>query len=161
MVKIQIQEDGITVNTLSLLTAKADSYGAKLLRQEYPITEVIEMDTGTRTFAALLASGQMMLVDGCTVDDLYPANETIAITVAETPCIGHSEAEDVEPIYDYDRAEPPLPPTATDALPGSVEKLAVIQWRLKRGYQLHHPNDRKLEVEPEPEDFPNDDDDWC
>jgi hypothetical protein len=50
------------------------------------------------------------------------------------------------------RAEPdtnrqkPLPAEPTDAPPGSEEKMQVMRERLRAGFQLHHPGDRR-EVE--------------
>lgn len=142
MVKIHIQEDGVTVNTLSLMVVKADSFGAREVRRNFPIVEVVNVDTGAKTFEAILASGQKMLVDGCTVDELYPTDEEIVETVEIQEPIVHTNQEPEDD-------EPPLPPWATDAEPGSDAKKTVIAWRLKYNYQLHHPNDRKVETELE------------
>lgn len=38
----------------------------------------------------------------------------------------------------------PLPDAPTDALPLTEEKARVMQERLRRGQQLHHPRDRQL-----------------
>ena len=43
----------------------------------------------------------------------------------------------------WEFTELPLPPEPTDAVPGSPEKLAVMQWRDEHGYQPHHPADNR------------------
>ncbi len=47
----------------------------------------------------------------------------------------------------FDRADPPLPPRPTAALPGSEEKLRAFEERLRRGQSLFHPDDPR---EPRP-----------
>ena len=48
-------------------------------------------------------------------------------------------------IYRSDRGFTPAdPPTPTEALPGTPEKIAVMKARLRAGQQLHHPLDRQL-----------------
>lgn len=37
-----------------------------------------------------------------------------------------------------------LPPSPTDALPGSPEKVAVLEWRVAHGYRLWHPDDSRV-----------------
>lgn len=37
-----------------------------------------------------------------------------------------------------------LPPYPTDAMPGSEEKINVLKERARRGWNLHHPLDKKL-----------------
>ena len=38
---------------------------------------------------------------------------------------------------------PPLPAEPTSAPPGSAERIDVMSWRMRHGYQLHHPGDAK------------------
>src|SRR4051812_36059958 len=40
----------------------------------------------------------------------------------------------------------PLPPCPTDAMPGSAEKIAVLKWRMEKGYLLWHPGDRRIDL---------------
>jgi len=39
-----------------------------------------------------------------------------------------------------------LPPCATQARPGSAEKVAVLEWRWANGFHLAHPDDAKEEA---------------
>lgn len=41
--------------------------------------------------------------------------------------------------------EPPLPPTPTQALPGSWEKVEVMRKRAASGYAIFHPDDAQLD----------------
>lgn len=38
---------------------------------------------------------------------------------------------------------PPLPEFPTDAVPGTLQKLKVMEYRVQQGCQPHHPDDRK------------------
>ena len=38
---------------------------------------------------------------------------------------------------------PKCMPEPTDAIPGSAEKIAILEQRVQRGEVLHHPKDRK------------------
>ena len=44
--------------------------------------------------------------------------------------------------------QPPLPPRPTAAIPGTEAKIAVLEWRVKNGYQPHHPHDYMEEKRP-------------
>ena len=44
---------------------------------------------------------------------------------------------------------PPLPEFPTDAIPGTAEKLKVMEYRVQQGYQPHHPDDRKVTADRE------------
>lgn len=37
----------------------------------------------------------------------------------------------------------PLPPWPTDALPGTVYKADVMEWRYANGFHIHHPLDAR------------------
>lgn len=41
-------------------------------------------------------------------------------------------------------SERPLPPTPTTALPGSLKKIEVMEWRWANGYGVHHPLDLRF-----------------
>lgn len=41
----------------------------------------------------------------------------------------------------------PLPPNPTEARPGSLTKIAVMEERERQGFQLHHPLDYRLPTE--------------
>lgn len=45
------------------------------------------------------------------------------------------------------RATLPLPPTPTDAMPGSDKKLEVLEERAKQGYSLWHPDDLTVDAQ--------------
>lgn len=47
------------------------------------------------------------------------------------------------PVPDFN-GRTPLPVGPTDATPGSLDKLRVLEERASNGLQLHHPLDRKL-----------------
>lgn len=42
-----------------------------------------------------------------------------------------------------------LPPEATDALPGTEEKIAMLAERVEQGLPLYHPDDRRWYDEDE------------
>ena len=43
---------------------------------------------------------------------------------------------------------PPLPPHPTRTIPGTEEKILVLEWRVGHGYQPHHPRDYMEEKNP-------------
>lgn len=42
---------------------------------------------------------------------------------------------------DNDNIQPPPPPFPTFAIPGTEAKIAVMERRVDRGFQPHHPHD--------------------
>lgn len=49
----------------------------------------------------------------------------------------------------------PLPPAPTRAMPGSPEKLAILEQRARLGQALWHPDDARFNPDAEPEERVN------
>lgn len=44
---------------------------------------------------------------------------------------------------------PPDPPWPTEHMPGTLEKIEVMAWRMRYGYKIHHPLDARLNTNRE------------
>lgn len=60
-------------------------------------------------------------------------------------CWIDADAED-----DLDYGDRPLPPCPTETIPGTEDRLHVLEKRAALGYQLWHPDDRRWDWAPSP-----------